>query len=156
MLKNQVFRLCTIFFMFFALDGYAAEKFLVPPEHIAALAKKLAYTDFPKNVDILAIARIESTYNEDALNPEIGSVGPSVGVMQVQNGHQDLHRNMFAGVGLLREYYMRLGSREAAVKSYNIGIGTFRQGKSKISADEYYAKFVKRRQELVKYYARRK
>ena len=145
-------RCCLIMLLTFSNFAQAAEKFIIPPKHIVAIAKSLAYKDFPKTLDILAICRVESAYKINAVNPETGSVGPSRGVMQVQNGDMELYRNMHQGVGLLREYYVRLGSKQAAVSAYNIGIGSYRRGKAKISAKIYYSKFVKRRRELVRYY----
>lgn len=92
----------------------------------------LAFPDFPKASDILAIARIESTYNEKARN------GISRGVMQVNHGPWDLAANVQAGVKLLREYYEKLGSIQAAVMAYNIGIGNYLKGKRNFA---YFDKF---------------
>lgn len=92
----------------------------------------LAFKDFPKAVDIIAIARIESSYNEKARN------GISHGVMQVNKGPWELSANMQAGVRLLRGYYEQLKSPKAAVTAYNIGIGNYTRGKRNPA---YWSKF---------------
>jgi len=147
-----MFRLCMLLVLFYA-GSVQAEKLIVPPEYVVKIAKSLSYSDFPKTMDILAIVRVESAFRPMVINPEIGSVGPSRGLMQIQNGSLEVHRNMHEGVGLLREYYQRLGSKEAAVKSYNIGISAYKQGRAKVSAEIYWRKFSKRRSEYLKYYA---
>ena len=131
-----------------------AEKLIVPPKQIVKIAKMLAYEDFPTYVDILSICAVESNYKQFAKNPEKGI--SSVGVMQVRGGVYNLDANMGMGVTLLRQYYKRLGSSENAIRSYNVGIGTFKAGKAKISADQYYGKFLKRRAELAKYFNEQK
>lgn len=148
-----MFRLCMLLVLFYA-GSVQAEKLIVPPEYVVKIAKSLSYSDFPKTIDIIAIIRVESAFRPMVINPEVGSsVGPSRGLMQVQNGSLEVHRNMHEGVGLLREYYQRLGSSEAAIKSYNIGIGAYKQGRARVSAEIYWQKFSKRRKEYLKYYA---
>ena len=131
---------------------------IIPPEPIAKLAIKLSYKDFPKVADTLAIGRIESGFNIQAVNKNADGVGTSNGVMQVNGGPFELNENMKEGVGRLREYYIILLSRlkkdkslsnqqritqaeQGAVRAYNIGIGRYLRGKAKISADDYYMKF---------------
>lgn len=147
-------RLCITLLAFTAAQPALAERIIVPPQYVVDIANRLEYQDFPKTVDILAIIRVESAFKPSARNPEASSpVGPSNGLMQVQNGSFDVNTNMRQGVGLLREYYIRLGrNKEAAVKSYNIGIGRYKRGGAKISAEVYWSKFKKRRSEYVRYY----
>lgn len=96
------------------------------------LAEKHAFKDFPKIVDILTIARIESSFKPNAKN------GPSNGVMQVNHGPFELAANVAAGVKLLREYYLMLGSVKAAVIAYNTGPGNYRKGRYQLT---YWGKY---------------
>ena len=100
----------------------------------------LAFPDFPKAQDILAIAKVESRYNEKARN------GISHGVMQVNHGPWDLVANMQAGVKLLRENYEKLGSIKAAVSAYNLGIGGYLKGRRN---QPYFLKYQEARNEIV-------
>lgn len=113
-------------------------RFLQPPEKVVALASVLGYSDFPRLVDILAIARIESSFNEKARN------GVSIGIMQVNHGPWAMEKNLAKGVEMLRDLYVRLGSIKAAVLAYNCGEGCYRKGRAKI---EYYQKFIKAKEE---------
>jgi len=86
------------------------------------LAEKHAFNDFPKIVDILVVARIESAFIPHAKH------GPSNGIMQVNHGPFEVSANVAAGVKLLREYYLMLGSVKAAIIAYNAGPGNYRKG----------------------------
>lgn len=136
-----------------------AKKFIAPPKNIERLAVELGHSDFPQPVDILAIARVESAYKTAAYNKEESKMNPkrklppSRGVMQVQGGSFDIRTNMTDGSARLREYYfMFKKSKQAAVMSYNIGPTTYKRGKARLSAVEYWSKYQKRRKELVAYY----
>lgn len=135
----------------------SADRLIVPPANVIKLANKLSYTDFPKAIDIISIARVESGFNPNALNLEISKINPnrkiqsSKGIMQVQGGSFDVTKNMTAGVEILREYYLNLKSKKAAVIAYNIGIGNYKRGKCKESGAEYWARFSKRKKEYLVY-----
>lgn len=153
-------RICIAVLMLAATVAQA-DRLIVPPATIVAAANKLAYRDFPKALDILAIIRVESSFRADAVNREESKrrphrrLPPSRGLMQVQNGSLNATVNMRQGVALLRQYYITLGrSRQAAVKSYNIGIGAYQRGQAKVSAEIYWQKFSRRRSEYVRYYSR--
>ena len=92
-----------------------------------ALAEKFAFADFPRIADILTVARIESSFKQNAKH------GPSNGVMQVNHGPFELTANIAAGVKLLREYYLMLGSVKAAVIAYNAGPGNYRKGRYQLT-----------------------
>ena len=115
-----------------------------PPAHVAHIARILAYKDFPTRRDILAICSTESDFKADAINLEGGKQAPSRGIMQVSGGSLVLWRNMAEGVALLRLNYKMTHSREAAIKAYNIGLGAYRKGKAKISAQRYWERFSDR------------
>jgi hypothetical protein len=107
-------------------------RLVVPSDKVVAIAQLLAFPDFPKVQDIIAIARVESTFIASARN------GISNGIMQVNHGPWELSANMMAGVKLLREYYVRLGSEKAAVISYNTGPGNYRKGNFRL---DYWNKY---------------
>ena len=112
---------------------------VVPDKDILLIVKRLAYKDFPQRADILTIIRIESSFNRKAIN--VNEKEKSVGLMQVNGGPMDMRLNIAMGVSLLREYYEITGSKEGAVKAYNIGIGSYLRGRFSESAASYYAKF---------------
>lgn len=103
------------------------KRFIEPPAAVVALAEKHAFEDFPKIADILTVARIESSFRENAKH------GPSNGVMQVNHGPFELKANIAAGVKLLREYYLMLGSVKAAIIAYNAGPGNYRKGRYQLT-----------------------
>jgi hypothetical protein len=109
--------------------------FIEPPTNVITIARELAYKDFPRAADILAIIRIESAFNPKAKNKM------SNGIMQVNYGPFNIRENMVKGVALLREYYEMTHSVIGAVKSYNIGIGNYFDGLLKRSAEDYWMKF---------------
>jgi hypothetical protein len=114
-----------------------------PPQQIAKLVKQLARSDFPTEADVLSIIRIESSFNPKAVN--INEREHSNGLMQVQNGPMDPKENITAGIKLLRTYYNRFHSKEAAIKSYNVGPENYARKIYMISAQEYYDKFALQR-----------
>jgi len=126
-----------------------ADKLVIPPEYVIKYSAKMAYKDFPKQADILAIIRVESAFNPKAFNPEKSKINPnrkippSIGLMQVQNGTFNPKHNMKQGTSLLREYYVKYCNRsiECAVKSYNIGPRNFKHGKLKKSGAIYFNKY---------------
>jgi hypothetical protein len=75
----------------------------------------------------------------------------SNGLMQVQNGSEDLRENIAMGVSLLREYYMLTKSKEGAVKSYNIGPNRYLAHKATVSSEAYYDKFLLQKKVYVPY-----
>lgn len=111
-----------------------------PPEKLVAIAEMLAFKDFPKATDILAIAKVESSYDEKARN------GISRGVMQVNHGPWEVSANVQAGTKMLRDLYEKLGSVSAAVMAYNIGIGNYLKGKRNHT---YLSKYQGAKHEIV-------
>ena len=113
----------------------SAMGFITPSPEVTKIARSLAYKDFPRTSDILAIIRIESGFNPLAVN------AMSKGIMQVNYAPFDIRENMRRGVAILREYYLITRSVEAAVKSYNIGIGNYLNGLLHTAAADYWKKF---------------
>lgn len=99
-----------------------------------------AYTEnhkFPDVNTVLAVIATESQFKQHATS----SVG-AVGLMQITKSSgkpqtTETWQNIQSGVELLREYHQQLGSREASLMAYNIGIGAFQRGQR---AQEYLNK----------------
>lgn len=115
-----------------------AEVFINPPAEVIRIAVSLEYKDFPTAADILTIARDESSFNPFASNKD------SKGIMQVNFGSFNVFENMSQGVEILREYFLRTGSKVSAIQAYNIGIGNFLKGKFKDSGKQYLQLFNRR------------
>lgn len=112
---------------------YSPRGMVEPSSKVVALAQMLAFGDFPRASDILAIARAESSFNPNARNKV------SRGIMQVNHGSFDVATNLHQGVALLREYYILMGgSVKAAVLSYNSGPSNYRKGRFVIKYWEQY------------------
>lgn len=110
-----------------------------PPPQVLEIANREGFTDFPKSIDIISIARVESRFDSKARN------GKSHGIMQVNHGSFDLESNMKAGISLLRSLYLKLGSEKAAVIAYNIGIGNYLKRRVLTKGHIYFLKFSKHR-----------
>jgi soluble lytic murein transglycosylase-like protein len=104
---------------------------------------------------VISIIAAESDFDPDAV-----SVCNAIGLMQVRpeiwhstSPHNLYHRydNVLAGVWILREYRKELGTLQAAIKAYNIGITNYKKGVAKSAANRYYAK-VRRHYEAIKKY----
>lgn len=91
-----------------------------------------AYTkhhSFPDTKTVLAVIATESRFNQHATS----SVGAK-GLMQVLQSSgkpvsYELYTNIQSGVELLREYHNQLGSHDASLMAYNVGIGAYQAGK---------------------------
>lgn len=100
---------------------------------------------FPTALDVLAIISIESSFKVRA----VGNAG-EIGVMQIAYKPSDfnLQTNIRDGVYLLRYYRKVLGSNEAAIHAYNIGIGNYLKGKRNYI---YYRKHISAKRILHKH-----
>lgn len=121
------------------VDRYAEiikSKYQVDPDlvkQIVQTAVKHEYSDFPKAADILAVVGVESSFNPKAKSAL--KTDPAVGLMQVRPGVWGMSQSDLAtidqqiahGSKVLRTYYEKLGSREAALHAYNVGITNHRR-----------------------------
>ena len=115
--------------------------------HIVDMAMKYSHPVFPKAHDILAISGIESSFNEKAKSKL--KRDPAVGLMQVRPAVWGIDRKEFStiegqikhGAHILRHYYEKTGSRESAIKAYNVGLTNFNKGKQQDAASRYLDKF---------------
>ncbi len=86
---------------------------------------------FPSRSDVLAIMCVESSFQHKIRN----------GLMQiVYTKTYGIEDNIAKGVWLLRDYKSRLGSNEAAIQAYNIGLGSYTSG---IRNKSYYKRYLK-------------
>jgi soluble lytic murein transglycosylase-like protein len=111
------------------------ERYIAAPPLVLEIANRESFEDFPKAIDIISVARIESSFNPKARNKD------SKGIMQVNYGSYNLEKNMLSGISILREYYLKLGSPQAAIIAYNIGIGNYLSKKFLKSGHVYYNRF---------------
>lgn len=85
--------------------------------------QKYSYVDFPTPQDIMAVIKIESSWDENAK-----SSADARGLMQVLHGHYEVQTNISEGTFILRQYYEILKDKRAAVIAYNVGIGSYKNG----------------------------
>lgn len=120
------------------LVSVAATKYKVSPQVVqqaVASAVKHAHPDFPTAKDLLAVVGVESSFNPNAVSQL--KKDPARGLMQIRPGIWDLPETSFktidsqikTGAEILRKYYVKLGSREAALHAYNVGITNHKKGK---------------------------
>ena len=115
--------------------------------------QEAAMDGFPTGLDVLTIISVESDFKPKAFYKK------SVGLMMVQAKDRKLRKklqepllNIQAGVALLESYDEILGSPEAAIKAYNVGIGNYQSKRFKKSAQTYWAKFRVTRKKVSKGY----
>lgn len=115
--------------------------------HIAQIAAKYSHPKFPQAHHILAIAGIESSFNENAKSKL--KRDPAVGLMQMRPKVWGVDKSELStiegqikhGAHILHQYYKKTGSIEGAVKAYNIGISNYNRGKQLDAAHRYVSKF---------------
>jgi hypothetical protein len=104
-------------------------EYKVPLEEAAKIfraAKDVSYAEgFPMVHHLLAIAAIESSFNRHAV-----SYAGAKGLVQIlyKPTTFEIRGNLQDGVALLTEYRRALGSEDAAIQSYNVGIGNYIKG----------------------------
>ena len=97
-------------------------------KQVVAAARKYEHPDFPTAKDILAVAGVESSFNPDATSRL--KQDPARGLMQFRPQVWDIpvedlntiDGQIKHGANILRQYYEKLGTREAALHAYNVGI----------------------------------
>lgn len=134
------------------LIQFVASRFKKPESLISKIvhaAQKYARPDFPKTEDILAVIAVESTFNTNAHHRG------SWGLMQIEaKSHRkrydgealtSIDTNVRVGSEVLNEYYASTGSRSKAIMAYNVGIGSFLDGRR---PKTYLAKVNREREAL--------
>jgi Transglycosylase SLT domain len=117
---------------------------------VAHLAIKHEHEVFPRAEDIASIVGIESSFNPDAKSKL--KKDPAIGLSQIRPKVWGLKKNDLStpekqiqhSVGILSSYHSKLGDKEAAIHSYNVGITNFSKGKN--LNPSYVEKFKKERE----------
>jgi hypothetical protein len=108
-----------------------------------------SYDDFPTAYDTLAIALIESE-----LKCKPNKVTKANGCMQIIRSHwrklppetfNSVKGNIKGGSSILREYYIELGSKSAAIQAYRVGISNYKKG---VRAKRYYKSYLKTKNQI--------
>lgn len=105
-------------------------------KQVVTAARKYEHPDFPTAKDILAVAGVESSFNPNAKSRL--KRDPAQGLMQVRPRVWDIPEEDITtidgqikhGATILRQYYEKLGSREAALHAYNVGIANHKKSAS--------------------------
>jgi len=120
------------------LSQQIASEYKINPElaeTIVRLAFRHEKEDFPTASDILGVIAVESSFDPTAVSKLRRD--PARGLMQVRAGIWDVDPNKLqnnldkqvkVGADILHHYYEILGSKEAALHAYNMGITNFRKG----------------------------
>lgn len=115
-----------------------SKKYKVPQKFakkVVTLAQKHADPVFPKAEDLIALIGVESNFNPNAVSKLKSD--PAVGLTQIRPGVWNLDKEKLQGdidhqvataAEILKNYYSRLGNKEAALAAYNVGIGSYRNG----------------------------
>lgn len=134
------------------LVAKAAAKYRVDPKIVSAAvlsAIKYQHSDFPTAKDILAVVGTESSFNPAAKSQL--KTDPAQGLMQVRPGvwklpaasMDTIDSQIKTGAQILRQYYVKLGDREAALHAYNVGLTNHKTGK--VTNPRYVPKVNKER-----------
>lgn len=113
------------------LVSKAASKYHVPDDVVKQVVKaaiKYEKEDFPKAKDILAVIGVESEFNPNAKSKL--KHDPAKGLMQLRpkiwklggDNFKTIDAQVKTGAEILSSYYKKLGSKEAALHAYNVGI----------------------------------
>lgn len=108
----------------------AGDKYDVDPATVQAVVQsaiKHQYADFPKAKDLLAVVGVESSFNPNATSKL--KKDPAKGLLQVRPGVWGLKKADLAtidqqikqGADILHKYFVRFGTREAALHAFNVG-----------------------------------
>lgn len=126
------------------------DKFNINPkkaEKIVDAALRHQKPEFPRAHHILAIAGIESSFNERAKSKL--RYDPAVGLMQIRPRVWNINKKDLStidgqikhGAQILHSYFQKTGDEESAVKAYNIGLTNFNRGIQHDAAHRYLKKF---------------
>lgn len=126
------------------------DKFNINPkkaEKIVDAALRHQKPEFPRAHHILAIAGIESSFNERAKSKL--KYDPAVGLMQIRPKIWKINKKDLStidgqikhGAQILHSYFQKTGDEESAIKAYNIGLTNFNRGIQHDAAHRYLKKF---------------
>lgn len=115
------------------------KKYNVSPQFakkVVSLAHKYADPVFPKAEDLIALIGVESNFNPGAVSQLKND--PAVGLTQIRPGVWNLNKQKLQGdidhqvataAEILKNYYTKLGNKDAALAAYNVGISSYKNGK---------------------------
>lgn len=116
---------------------------------VVSLAHKYERDTFPTATDIVAIIGIESNFNPRAVSKL--KVDPAVGLTQIRPDawkHKIKRAELSTvegqirhGADILGHYYRILGNKEAAIRSYNVGLAAYTRGRYQEASRRYINKF---------------
>lgn len=132
------------------LKNVVLQKFKIAPEkadQVVSAALKYAHPLFPQAHHLLALAGIESAFNEQATSKL--KRDPARGALQIRPMVWNIHPKELStfegsfkhGAHILKTYHEKLGDADAAVQAYNIGIANLNKGKKRDAAARYLDKF---------------
>jgi len=106
---------------------------------IVSAVVKHAKLDFPQQHHLLGLIGTESSFNENARSGKLKH-DVAKGLTQIRPGiwnipHAELSTvegQVKHGADILHSYYKKLGSKDAAIQAYNLGITNFKKGKTNI------------------------
>jgi len=128
------------------------ERFSADPKVVddaLKFAEIYAYPDFPRAIDITAVIGIESSWKISAVSPfqydaavGLTQIRPKVWKDMIADPRElySVNRQIMYSSKILRDYYLKLGSKSAALIAYNAGITNF---KKKIFDTKYLVKYNK-------------
>lgn len=126
------------------------DRFKVEPDKAHEIVKAaIKYSDpvFPQTHHLIALAGIESSFNDKAVSQL--KFDPAIGLTQIRPKVWNINPTELSTVDgqikhaahILKTYHQKTGSIESAIKSYNVGITNFRNGKKQEAAHRYLTKF---------------
>lgn len=116
-------------------------------DEIVNAAIKHSHPVFPQAHHLLALAGIESSFNEKAVSQL--KHDPAVGLLQTRPKVWNIHPKELStidgqikhGAHILQTYHTKTGDIDKAIQAYNVGITNFNRGKMQDAARRYLAKF---------------
>lgn len=116
-------------------------------DEIVNAAIKHSHPVFPQAHHLLALAGIESSFNEKAVSQL--KHDPAVGLLQTRPKVWNIHPKELStidgqikhGAHILQTYHTKTGDIDKAIQAYNVGITNFNRGKMQDAARRYLTKF---------------
>lgn len=114
---------------------------------IVSAAIKHSHPVFPQAHHLLALAGIESSFNDLAVSKLKND--PARGLTQIRPMIWNIHPKELStidgqikhGAHILKTYHEKLGDPDNAIRAYNVGITNLNKGKKRDAAERYLAKF---------------
>lgn len=116
-------------------------------DEVVNAALKHSHPVFPQAHHLLALAGIESSFNEKAVSKL--KTSPAIGLTQIRPMIWNIHPKELSTIDgqikhsahILKTYHEKLGDPDNAIRAYNVGITNLNKGKKRDAAERYLAKF---------------